>query len=166
MCAKYAIISIIITSIFAALICSCGEQSVVGTGQSKNSGTQPQCLTEVKTDLSTWNEIIYCIAINETGDILWFETYDSINELGFSLPEQQVKMWETYDVAVIDACDLVTDTDHASTIDNMIADADMIILVAGDLPINWSCLKSCQGASDYASCVLACMGKRPKSSGF
>ena len=166
MCTKCTIISIIITSIFAALICSCSDRSIVCAEHSNNGGAHLQRLDETKTDLSARNETVRFIAINETGDVLLQEIQDSIDELGFPLTEQQMEMWETYDVAVIDARDLVADSDQASTADGLVADADMIILVAGDLPINWSCLKYCQGASDYASCVLACMGKRPNSSGF
>lgn len=165
MVAKYTIVSIII-SIVAVLFCSCSDRSVVGTEQFKNSGAKLQRLGEVKAELPICNETIYCIAINEIGDIMSLETGDSIDELGIPLTKQQMEIWEMYNLIVIDVDYLGAYTDHASTTDNMIADADMIILVSGDIPVNLSCLKACAGSDNYVSCIIACMGKRPKRSCF
>ncbi len=166
MATKYTILSIIIISIVAVLFCSCSDRSVVGTEQFKNSGAKLQHLGEVKAELPTCNETIYCIAINEIGDIISLETGYSIDELGIPLTKQQMEIWEMYDLAVIDVDDLGAHTDHASTIDKMIADTDMIILIAGDIPVNWGCLKLCAGSDNFESCIITCMGKRPKRSGF
>ena len=151
------------------VLSSCGDRSVVGTAQSENSGAQPRRLVEVEADPLICNEMICCIAINESGNIVWLETYDSTDELSFSVPDRQMETWDTYGVAVIDVYDLDSDFVHASSIDETLRTADRLLLMtvtSSDLDdVPWHCIKYCAGSGSYGSCILACMGKRPKSSG-
>jgi hypothetical protein len=160
---RNAISLVMIASMLNLLAASCSDRgaSVVGAAQSPNGEAEPIGL---EGDHYTNDETIYCIAFDEAGYIIWIQIHESIAELGFSLSERQRAMLERHGVVVIDANDFNTGIDPGTAIDMAIAGADMILIATGK--ITWSCLKLCAGATNEEACILACMGKRPNSSGY
>lgn len=164
--AKYVPVYAALISILMIFACSCSEESLTGTSDGRTGDLNPRQLEKMGAGIDTRNEKMCLVAVNDKGDVVSLKVCDSIDEIGFPLSIRQMRMIETHDVAVISDRDLISEIAAESSYGEALFDTNFIILLAlsshdlDDVP--WHCIKVCVGSDDYESCVITCMGKKPK----
>lgn len=167
MSAKSLIMLVVLFSLSMVLVCSCNDESLIGVlHQAQDNNFDAREYGSEKADIDAYNEMLYLFAFNEEGDVLSLKVYDSVYSIDFSIPIQQLEMLEVNGIAAITDHDLISGVVCGLSFDRSLMGVNniaMLVIYSHDLDdIPWHCIKVCANAEKRESCIITCMGKKPK----
>jgi hypothetical protein len=162
---KQALVAIAVMCVLAVLICSCSDNSMVGTQEGKRESADALRTCGPGAVGSGMSSRVYVFALDGEERSIAVRIYDSITDIDFPLSIQQMEMIGAGGIVEISAPDAVSDIvrsifgSQLSPEQGTICTIGILYTDREILGVSWSCLKHCASASNYDECIRRCESK-------